>query len=366
MLNEKVKSRIRRTTPYTPGEQPHAAGVIKLNTNENPYPPSPMILASLDKIKAKYAEIRLYPSPDASSLKTALAAYTAENSGVNLSKENIFIGVGSDDVLAMAFMTFFNRDDSVFFPDITYSFYDVWCDLFNISYKKIPLSDDFKLTLSDYTELSAKKNAGGIIIANPNAPTGIYESVEFIEEIVKTNPDCIVMVDEAYIDFAGTSAVSLIDKYSNLLVIRTYSKSRAAAGLRVGYALGHAELIKALENIKYSYNSYTLSSPVLSMAEEILKDETYFKETLTKIISERERAKEKLASLGFSFPDSKANFIFASHKSVKADYIFDELKKRKIYIRYFNSARINNYLRITVGTKNEMNRLYEALSDILS
>ena len=343
---------VRRVVPYTPGEQPKSKNIIKLNTNENPYPPCPgveRILQELDSDK-----LRLYPDPAATELVEAIAGYH----GVN--PDQVFVGVGSDDVLAMAFLTFFNGEKPILFPDITYSFYDVWADLFRIPYRTCPLSEDFQILTKDY-----EGENGGIIFPNPNAPTGVLQPLSMIEEILKNNPDVAVMVDEAYIDFGGESSLPLLSKYDNLLVIRTFSKSRSLAGLRIGYAVGSAKMIGFLNDVKFSFNSYTMNLPTIRMGAESVKDDAYFMAMRDKVIATREHSKEALKALGFHFQDSMANFIFAEHESVGAEKIFAALKEQGIYVRYFKKPRIDNYLRITIGTDEQMETLFKALEEII-
>ena len=262
------------------------------------------------------------------------------------------MGVGSDDVLAMAFMTFFNSRQPILFPDITYSFYDVWADLLRIPYKCQPLNAHFEIEKKDYEQPN-----GGIVIPNPNAPTGILQDLADIEDIIRRNADVIVIIDEAYIDFGGVSALSLIDKYENLLVVQTYSKSRSMAGIRIGYAMGNKTLIKYLNDVKYSFNSYTMNRPSLEIGAEVLKNEVYFREVTGKIIATRERVKVEMKELGFHFADSQANFLFVTHEKYWARDLFQALKLKHIYVRYFNRPRIDNYLRITIGTDEEMDAL---------
>lgn len=345
------ESNVRRVEPYVPGEQPKENDIIKLNTNENPYPPSPNVVKALEHFDTN--KMRLYPDPDSQILVEALA----ERYGLKSSQ--VFVGVGSDDVLSMAFMTFFNSDKPVLFPDITYSFYDVWADVYRIPYKQIPLDENFRINPDDYC-----CENGGIIFPNPNAPTGVLEGLSMIEKIIKSNPDSIVIIDEAYIDFGGESCLPLIEKYDNLLVVQTFSKSRSMAGMRIGFAMGNEKLIKYMNDVKFSVNSYTMNPVTQICGAESVKDEVYFKKTVDKIIATREDAKIKLKNLGFNFPDSKSNFIFASHNTKPANEIFDELKKRKIFVRYWNKPRISNYLRITVGTPEEMTSLLNALEEI--
>ena len=302
--------------------------------------------------RIEYENLRLYPDPTCSVLVKALADY------YNVSEDMVFVGVGSDDVIAMAFMTFFNSDKPILFPDITYSFYDVWADLFKIPYNRPALDDNFKIKKEDYYVEN-----GGIIFPNPNAPTGVEMPLDEIEDIVKHNSDVIFIIDEAYIDFGGTSALPLINKYDNLLVVQTFSKSRSMAGSRIGYMIGNPVLIKYINDVKYSYNSYTMDRITLELGKEALLDQEYFKETCEKIIKTRETTKVELKKLGFDFNDSKANLIFATHKTYKAKDIFEYLKSQKIYVRYFDKERIDNHLRITVGTDEEMNRLIEVLKD---
>ncbi|MCM1271804.1 MAG: histidinol-phosphate transaminase [Ruminococcus flavefaciens] len=346
------ESNVRKVIPYTPGEQPKNTDVIKLNTNENPYPPSPRVKSILNEYDC--GRMRLYPDPDSTVLVEAIA----DRYGLETSQ--VFVGVGSDDVLSVAFLTFFNSDKPILFPDITYSFYDVWTDVYKIPYKQIPLTDDFRIDPQDY-----KSENGGIIFPNPNAPTGCGESLDMIEEIVKANPDSVVIIDEAYIDFGAESALSLIDKYENLLVIQTFSKSRSMAGMRIGFAMGNKKLIKYMNDVKFSINSYTMTPLTQLCGAEAVRDEEYFQETVNKIVTTRENSKTELAKLGFTFTDSKSNFIFASHASVPAEKIFNELKKRGIYVRYWNKPRISNHLRISVGTDKEMEALVSALKEII-
>lgn len=346
------EANVRRVVPYTPGEQPDMTDVIKLNTNESPYPPASGVQKILDTFDI--SRMRLYPDPDARILTNALAEYY----GVNPSQ--VFVGVGSDDVISMAFMTFFNGDKPVLFPDVTYSFYDVWAKVHRIPYQTVPLTEDFRICLEDY-----RRENGGIIFPNPNAPTGVLESLDTIEEIVKANPDSVVIVDEAYIDFGGKSALQLLDKYENLLVVQTYSKSRSMAGMRIGFAIGSEKMIQYMNDVKFSVNSYTMNHLTILCGVETLKDDEYFKASTQKIIQTREAAKQRLTELGFVFPDSMSNFIFASHPAYDAGMIFEELKKRHIFVRYWNKPRISQYMRITVGTPEEMEALYTALEEIL-
>ena len=345
---------IRKVVPYVPGEQPNQPDMIKLNTNENPYPPAPGVV---DAIKSFDTDrLRLYPDPTAKILVDALAAE------YGLKPENIFAGVGSDDVLAMIYLTFFNSDKPIFFPDITYSFYDVWADEFRVPYEVQPLKDDFTINKSDYY-----KENGGVIFPNPNAPTGILMELSEIEDIIQANQDVIVVVDEAYIDFGGVSALPLIGKYDNLIVVQTFSKSRALAGMRIGYAMAQPKLIRYMNDVKYSFNSYTMNQLTLAAGAAALADRAYFDETRNKIIATRERTKRELAALGFVFGDSKSNFIFAFHPKVSAEELMGVLREQNIYVRHFtHPERIRNYLRISIGTDAEMDALIAFLRKYLA
>lgn len=348
----KWEENVRKIVPYVPGEQPDVPGMIKLNTNECPYPPAPGVQAAIAAMQSR--DLRLYPDFDASVLVEGLADY------YGVKKEQVFVGVGSDDVLSMAFLTFFNSDKPVLFPDITYSFYDVWADLYRIPYETCALDDDFRIRPQDYKRLN-----GGVIFPNPNAPTGVYEPLDLVEEIVRANRDVVVIVDEAYIDFGGESALPLIRKYDNLLVVQTFSKSRAMAGMRIGFAMGDEKLIKYLRDAKFSFNSYTLNRPALALGAEALKDRAYFEEITGRIVATRERVKGELKKLGFIFPDSLTNFIFATHERIPAAQIFQALRERNIYVRHWDKPRISDYLRITVGTDEEMDTLLAFLKEYI-
>ena len=349
----RLEDNIRRVTPYVPGEQPQKK-VVKLNTNENPYPPAPGVAEALRTMDAD--RLRLYPDPEVRMLTESLARYC------QVDPEEVFVGVGSDDVLSMSFLPFFHSGKPVLFPDITYSFYKVWADLYRIPYECCPLDEKMHLREEDY-----KRDNGGIIFPNPNAPTGLYEELDVIEEILKSNPNVVVIVDEAYIDFAGKpSAVSLIHRYDNLLVTQTFSKSRSMAGMRIGFAVGNRRLIGWLKDAKYSFNSYTMSWPAIVCGTEAVEDRAYFQKTTEKIIAVREWSKKKLAELGFEFPDSSANFIFAKHPDYDGGMLFSALKERQIYGRHWEHPEIRQYLRITVGTKEEMQKLFDALDEIMN
>lgn len=352
---------VRRVTPYVPGEQP-AGKVIKLNTNESPYPPSPKVVKALNELN--WEDMKKYPEQGGTSLLAAVASY------YGVKPENVFAGAGSDDVLALCFLTFFNGGKKILFPDITYSFYDVWASVYGIPYETVPLREDFTIDPEGY---KGKEN-GGIVIANPNAPTSIAEGLDVIEEIVSANPDVMVIVDEAYIDFGGESALPLLKTYDNLMVVQTMSKSRCLAGMRVGFAIGSEKAIKYLDDVKNSVNSYAMNTPSILAGKAAIEDDAYFRETTGKIIATRERVKEELKALGFDFPDSKANFIFASHEGVKeketraefAKRVFETLRSKGIYVRYFNKPRINESLRITVGSDEEMDILLREIKNIIN
>lgn len=349
----KWEENVRKVEPYVPGEQPKNTDVIKLNTNECPYPPAPGVRKLAEEFD--YGKLRLYPDTEAGKLVDALCGY------YGIAPEQLFIGVGSDDVLALAFLTFFHSGKPVWFPDITYSFYDVWAQLYRIPYERKPLDGQFNIVKEDYFGEN-----GGIVIPNPNAPTGVFEEVGVLEEIIAANPGSVVIVDEAYVDFGGESCRKLIGKYDNLLVVQTFSKSRAMAGLRIGFAMGNPKLIGYLKDVKFSFNSYTMNMPSIELGAEAVRDEEYFKHTVNKIIQTRERVKKELAELGFTFPDSRANFIFASHEKMAAKEIFGELKKRNIFVRFWDKPRIRNYLRITVGTGEQMDILLKNLKEIVA
>ncbi len=349
------REHIRKVTPYVPGEQPKQVGqgrMIKLNTNENPYPPAPEVAECLKGIDTE--AFRLYPNTEAEPIVEALAERFA------LPRECFFIGVGSDDVLAMSFLTFFNGGQPVLFPDITYSFYDVWAEVFRIPYRRCPLDENFRIRKEDYLQPN-----GGIVLPNPNAPTGVEEKIETLEEIVSANRACVVIIDEAYVDFGAESILPLVEKYDNLMVVQTFSKSRAMAGVRIGFAIAGEKLIGYLKNVKFSFNSYTMNLPAIEMGTASVLDDAYFRETTAKIIRTREWTKKEFARLGFLFTDSKSNFLFATHPKVSAEELFVALKENNIYVRHWKKPRIENYLRITVGTQEEMGRLVSFIEQFL-
>lgn len=344
---------LRKIEPYVPGEQPNLPDMVKLNTNENPYPPSPQVRKVLDNYQEDY--LRLYPAPDSGELVQAIAEQH------DVEKEQVFVGVGSDDVLAIAFMTFFNSSKPIFFPDITYSFYDVWAELFQIPYIQIPLNNDFHMVKEDYFGEN-----GGLVIANPNAPTGVFQGIDVLEEIVKHNRDVVVILDEAYVDFSKEgSAIALAEKYDNVLIVQTYSKSRSLAGMRIGYAIGSRDLISAMNDVRFSFNSYPMTRLSTEIGVAAIRDQKYFEETCRKVVETREWTKKELSRMGFTFQDSMTNFIFASHKTVPAQVIFEKLREKHIFVRHFSAPRIENYLRISIGTPEEMMRFVKETEEII-
>lgn len=343
---------LRNIEPYVPGEQSKDKDIVKINANENPYPPSPKaaeVLKSFDTNK-----LRFYPSANSTKLKEAIAKY------YKVDVSNVFVGNGSDDVLAVAFQSFFNSEKPIVYPDLTYSFYPVWCSLFGIKYKNYPVGDDFRINPEDYKE----KN-GGVVIPNPNAPTSLGEGLDFVEKILDYNQDSVVIIDEAYVDFGGTSSIPLIDKYENLLVTGTFSKSRSLAGLRIGFAIGSKALIDVMEAVKNSYNSYTVDSLSIEMGAASIEDDEYFKSTCKKVIKTRERVTLELEKLGFDVLDSQTNFIFVTHNKHNMKSLFEYLKTQKVFIRYFSLPMIENYVRITIGTNEEMDIFLEKTKEFI-
>lgn len=338
--------------PYVAGEQPNKTDFIKLNANENPYPPSPAVIRAIERFNS--AELKKYPNADATPLAEAIAGRAG------LKRENVFVGNGSDDVLALCFRAFFNSRKPVLYPDITYSFYPVWCDMLKIPYETIPVDAEFNINAEDY----AREN-GGVVIANPNAPTSIGRGLDFIRRILDLNRDSVVIVDEAYVDFGGISALPLLREYENLVITQTFSKSRSMAGMRIGCALAGRELISALYAAKDSYNSYPLDSVAIEAGAASVADEEYFNSTLKKVIATRERLAAALREMGFSLPDSSTNFLFAEHSRYSAKDICEFLKTRDIYVRYFSKPRIDNRLRITIGTDAEIDALIAALHEFI-
>ncbi len=343
---------VKNIEPYVPGEQPKDCKYIKLNTNENPYPPSPRALEAIRRASGE--SLRLYPDPDCSEFRETVAGY------YKLNKNQIFAGNGSDEVLAFSFMAFFAPGRPILFPDITYSFYPVYARLFNIDYDVVPLDDQLNIP-----EEKLYKSSGGVIISNPKAPTGQLLPLSSIRGILENNMDSVVIIDEAYIDFGGESAVGLIDSYPNLLVIQTLSKSRSLAGMRIGLALGDSGLIEALGRIKNSFNSYTLDRVALAAANEAFRDEEYFRQTSSKIICTRERTASALKDMGFAVLDSKANFLFISHPAVRARDLFELLRGKNILVRHFNKPRIDGFLRVTIGNDSDMDYVLEVIKNLL-
>jgi len=339
---------IQRLTPYVPGEQPKESGITKLNTNENPYPPSPKAAAVINEFDT--ARLRLYSDPDCTQLKDALANH------FGVQRSNVFVGNGSDEVLAHTFAAFFQQEQPLLMPEFTYSFYPVYCNLFDIEFKLLPLGDNFELNLADYAQPN-----GGIIFANPNAPTSRAIELGEIEALAKRNTESVIVVDEAYVDFGATSAVELTQRYENVLVIQTFSKSRSLAGMRVGYAIGHEDLIAGLERVKNSFNSYPLDMLAIESAVAAIEDTAYFEEITNKIIATREWTAERLAELGFVSLPSKTNFLFSSHRYIEAAELMGFLRTKKVLVRYFSKPGIDNYLRISIGTQEEMELLIETL-----
>jgi histidinol-phosphate aminotransferase len=347
---------VKGLTPYVPGEQPKLAKLIKLNTNENPYGPSPR---ALEAISAATGEsLKLYPDPNAEQLKLAIARFHG------VEARNVFVGNGSDEVLAHVFLGLLKHRLPILFPDITYSFYPVYCALYQIEYETVPLRDDFSIRVADYARPNGEK-CGGIIFPNPNAPTGRLLALADIEILLQANPDSVVVVDEAYVDFGGETAIPLVARHSNLLVVHTLSKSRSLAGLRVGFAIGHVELIEALERVKNSFNSYPLDRLAIAGAVAAIEDSEHFERTRQAVIATRERLVADLVALGFDVIPSAANFVFARHPSRDAAKTAQALRERSIIVRHFNSPRIDQYLRITVGTDVECAALVSALKEII-
>ncbi|WP_212391353.1 histidinol-phosphate transaminase [Sporosarcina beigongshangi] len=346
-------SMVKRAEPYVPGEQVNQQEIVKLNTNENPYPPSPKVLEAIHGEMER--NLQLYPSPTADDLRATVGQR------YGLTADEVFVGNGSDEVLAFSFMAFFEPGQPIRFPEVTYSFYPVYAKLFDIPYEEVALNKDFTLQIDKFFQ-----SEGGVILPNPNAPTSLYAELDSIEEIVKNNPHQVVIIDEAYIDFATKSAAELIQKYDNLLVVQTTSKSRSLAGLRVGFAMGNASLIDALIRIKDSFNSYTLDRLALVGAKAAFEDEAYFKGSTAKIIATRENTTTELAQLGFIVLPSQANFVFARHEKFSAELLYNELKQEGILVRYFNKPGIDNYLRMTIGTDEQMERLVVALEKIVN
>lgn len=346
---------VAKLQPYVPGEQPKSSErLIKLNTNESPYPPSPKAQAVLQE-EGLASHLRLYPDPESTELRETIAAQ------FDLASEQVFVGNGSDEVLAHAFYSFFQRPEPLLFPDITYSFYPVYCQFYDVEARTLPLQNDFSIAVEDY----ALEGAGGVILPNPNAPTGRYLPLAEIEKLLQMHPERVVVIDEAYIDFGGESAIALIDRYPNLLVVHTLSKSHALAGLRLGYALGQAHLIEGLNRAKNSFNSYPIDGIAQKVATAAIADRAWLADNCSKVITTRERSCAALAEMGFDIIPSTANFIFAKPPKISAEALFLALRERNIIVRYFNKPRISKYLRISIGTDEEMDALIGACQEVL-
>lgn len=347
---------VRDLEPYVPGEQPKIQNLLKLNTNENPYPPSPKVVDAVQAVLAHQADaLRLYPDPDATALKQAIAKQQ------NVDVSQVFVGNGSDEVLAHIFKAFFIQQEPILYPDITYSFYPVYSQFFGVQTKQIPLNEKFEIDISDY-----EQENGGIIITNPNAPTSIALGLEKIEQVLKANPNRVIVIDEAYVDFGAESAVEIVSRYENLVVCQTTSKSRSLAGLRVGFAIAQAHLIAALEAVKNSFNSYPIDRFAIAAAVASFEDQDYFQEQCEKVIASREKLVDNLTELGFNVLPSKANFIFATHSLHDAAQLAEKLREQGIIVRYFNKPRINQFLRITIGTDEQNQRLVDTLKMLIS
>lgn len=343
--------RCQSLTPYVPGEQPRREKLIKLNTNENPYPPSPAVI---EAIRTAAADLRLYPDPTCEEVRTALAQ------SLGVKPNQVFVGNGSDEVLSLAFCAFFDPDKPIRFADITYSFYPVFADFYGLRYEEIPLDETFTLPVEPFLEPDY-----GVVLANPNAPTGREMNFCDLRDIVEADPNRVVIVDEAYVDFGARSAVELVNEFPNLLVVQTLSKSRALAGLRVGFAIGNENLIAALNTVKDSFNSYPVDRLAQAGAVAAIRDREYFRLTVGKVRTTRSCTELALHDMGFTVCDSAANFLFVSHKKLSAQKLLDELRQRGILVRWWDKPRIRDYLRITIGTEEEMKALCEAMKEII-
>ena len=346
-----LSERFKSLEAYVPGEQPVEMEYIKLNTNESPYPPAPGVIEAINA--SEIERLRLYPNPDGVRLINALAEF------YNVNPENVIIGNGSDELLAFAFMAFCDKERRVCFPDITYGFYPVYAEIYDVPYEQIPLGDDLAVVSADY--FNVQKN---VVLANPNAPTGIALTLHDIEAIAQSNPGYVVLIDEAYVDFGAQSSISLIKKYDNLLVMHTYSKSRSLAGARLAYAIGPAPLIEDLNKMKFSFNPYNVNRLTQIAGEAALYADAYYKEMRRKIIDTRVYSEARLRELGFSMTNSSANFLFVTHREMGAYELYAALKKRGILVRHWNKPRISDYLRITIGTKDQMDALFTALEEL--
>lgn len=345
---------IRNVTPYIPGEQPNFSEMIKLNTNENPYPPSPKVAETLKNFSTN--QLKRYNSVDNRSLKETLATL------YQLTPDHFVIGNGSDEIIAFCFLAFFNSSDPLLFPTITYGFYKIWAELFKIPYKEIPLTENFEINFSDYTQQN-----GGIIIANPNAPTGIFKRVEELTSLLELNPESVVIVDEAYIDFAGPSAITLLDSHANLVIVQTFSKSRSLAGLRVGYAVGNPELMKVLAAIKSSFNPYSVDTIAEALAKSAVEDNSYYENCSKEICQTRAWFNEEIQTLGFHSLASSTNFLMVTHPELVMEQVYHALEQRNIFVRYFSKpVELQNFLRISIGTRQEMVEVLASLKEIVA
>lgn len=351
-MDKPFLDKLRKIDPYVPGEQPQTADIIKLNANENPYPPAPGVQEVLRTFDA--SSLALYPDANGKRLKTALA----DRFGVKPSQ--VFLGNGSDDVLALAFQSFFCSDEPILYPDITYSFYPVWCDLFRIPYETVPLDDNFCVNIRDYD-----KPNGGVVLPNPNAPTGRGLSLDVLEDLLQHNADCVVIIDEAYVDFGAESAVELVHKYENLLVVQTFSKSRSMAGARLGFAIASEGLIADLEKIKFSTNPYNVNRLTCAAGIAAIEENDYYRENCRKIVETRSYTAEKLVELGFKVVPSKANFLFTKCEKMDGGELYQKLREKGILIRHFDSEKISQYNRITIGTREEMDLLLGAIEEVI-
>lgn len=343
---------VQSLTPYTPGEQPKLNNLVKLNTNENPYPPSPRVLSAIQAVLDE--GLRLYPDPNADALKQTIARY------FDLTAKQVFVGNSSDEVLAHVFHALLKQDEPILFPDISYSFYPVYCGLYEIAYQQIPLAEDFTIDIADY-----QRPNGGIIFPNPNAPTGCLLSLTAIETLLQANPDRVLVVDEAYIDFGGQTAITLVNHYDNLLVVQTLSKSRSLAGLRVGFAVGHSDLIEALERVKNSFNSYPLDRLAMAGAIAAFEDQAYFEQTCQRVIQSREQVVLAMQAMGFEVLPSSANFIFVRHPDWSAEALAQGLRERSVIVRHFKQERIVQFLRISIGDSAQNQALLSALAEVM-
>lgn len=349
---------VKTLDPYVPGEQPKQTDLIKLNTNESPFAPSPAVVRAISE--AANGQLRLYPSPESDHLRTCVGSY------YDLPADHVFAGNGSDEVLAHLFLSLFrHHGKQILFPDITYSFYPVYCRLYDIDYQTIPLAEDFSIRLQDYLALPAE-TVSAIIFPNPNAPTGIALTRDEIERLLVARPDCVVAIDEAYVDFGAQSCIPLVKKYANLIVLQTLSKARSLAGLRVGFAFAQPTLLEALMRVKNSFNSYPVDRLAEAGAIAAFEDQAYFLDTTGQVIKNREYLSAELARLGFQVLPSKANFLFVSHPAHDASALLGELRSRAILVRHFRHPRISSFLRVTIGTKKQCETLIKSLSEILS